>query len=176
MNEKLHVVVAQVPGLGGEDSARPYAVGAYTDPEVARKVQRLAAIGAETTQVEVDLVPPGIASQARAQGVSMPEARAPSTPAQEVHKELFERYRDQCRRNIHTLEERLGADLARRTLKVCDLMLEGGAHVPQDKANRWLGFVQGMLIAARVLKVDAERDFTRPLIPATKGPSRSRSV
>ena len=176
MNEKLHVVVAQVPGLGGEDSARPYAVGAYTDPEVARKVQRLAVIGAETTQVEVDLVPPGIASQARAQGVDMPEAGGSSTSWQEVHKELLERYRDKCRHNIHALEERLGRELAHRTLRMCDHMLEEGADMPEDKASRWLGFVQGMLTAARVLSVEAERDFTRPMFHFAKGPSPSHSV
>lgn len=174
MSKKLHVVVAQVPGLGKEDPARPYAVGAYTDPQTAQKVRQIASMGAEVTQVDVDLVPVGLANQARAQGVELPTPQGSAW--RQVHKDLFKRYQDKCRHNIHALEERLGPDLARRTLRVCDYMLQEGADMPEDKANRWLGFVQGMLIAARVLHVEAERDLTRPMFHAVKGPSPSRSV
>ncbi len=32
-----------------------------------------------------------------------------------------------------------------------------------DKANRWLGFVQGVLISHDITTSDIERDYTRPL-------------
>lgn len=35
--------------------------------------------------------------------------------------------------------------------------------VTGDKAHRWLGYVQGMMIADNLTSVQAERDFTRPL-------------
>lgn len=34
--------------------------------------------------------------------------------------------------------------------------------VTDHKAHRWLGFVQGILIANHLTTVDVERDFTRP--------------
>lgn len=35
---------------------------------------------------------------------------------------------------------------------------------PDDKANRWLGFVQGILIAKGVTSVGIEREVTRPIL------------
>lgn len=32
-----------------------------------------------------------------------------------------------------------------------------------DKAHRWLGFVQGVMRCAGLIDVNVERDFTRPL-------------
>lgn len=36
-------------------------------------------------------------------------------------------------------------------------------ELPLMKLNRWLGYIQGVLIAWGVTTVEAERDFTRPL-------------
>jgi hypothetical protein len=33
---------------------------------------------------------------------------------------------------------------------------------PKGKANRWLGFIQGIMIERGLLTVKEERDFTRP--------------
>jgi hypothetical protein len=33
---------------------------------------------------------------------------------------------------------------------------------PKGKANRWLGFIQGIMIERGLLTVQEERDFTRP--------------
>jgi len=35
--------------------------------------------------------------------------------------------------------------------------------MPEDKAARWIGFVQGCLAMRGMINVDEERDFTRPL-------------
>lgn len=35
--------------------------------------------------------------------------------------------------------------------------------LPLNKLNRWLGYIQGMLIALEITTVQAERDWTRPL-------------
>jgi hypothetical protein len=37
------------------------------------------------------------------------------------------------------------------------------ARLPLEKLNRWLGFLQGTVIAEGHTTVDAERDWTRPL-------------
>lgn len=31
------------------------------------------------------------------------------------------------------------------------------------KANRWLGFIQGIMVSQEMISVEVERDFTRPL-------------
>jgi|AntRauTorcE11898_2_1112593.scaffolds.fasta_scaffold30140_1 hypothetical protein len=53
--------------------------------------------------------------------------------------------------------------------------------MPDDKASRWLGFIQGCLAMRRLIDVDAERDITRPLFHAAArargidpGPTRAR--
>lgn len=35
--------------------------------------------------------------------------------------------------------------------------------ITYDKANRWVGFIQGVLIANGITTVENERDYTRPL-------------
>lgn len=44
-------------------------------------------------------------------------------------------------------------------------ILEAG-HMPEDKASRWLGFVQGCLAMRGMIDVDVERSVTRPLFHA----------
>jgi hypothetical protein len=36
-------------------------------------------------------------------------------------------------------------------------------EMPLNKLNRWLGYIQGTLIALEITTVQAERDWTRPL-------------
>lgn len=36
-------------------------------------------------------------------------------------------------------------------------------ELPLQKLNRWLGYIQGVLITFDLTTVEAERDFTRPL-------------
>lgn len=37
------------------------------------------------------------------------------------------------------------------------------AGMPIEKANRWLGYIQGVLISRGITTVEEERDWTRPL-------------
>lgn len=57
------------------------------------------------------------------------------------------------------------------------------ATMPEDKASRWLGFVQGCLAMRGLIDVDTERDRTRPLFHGAArargidpGPTRARDV
>ena len=43
------------------------------------------------------------------------------------------------------------------------LLLEDFIEDALMKLNRWLGYIQGVLISWGVTTVEAERDFTRPL-------------
>lgn len=42
--------------------------------------------------------------------------------------------------------------------------ITNGAKYPLDKLHRWLGFIQGVLAMKGVICVEAERNFTRPLL------------
>lgn len=44
-----------------------------------------------------------------------------------------------------------------------EYFLEQIPTMPLCKLNRWLGFIQGTLIAMGITSVEAERDWTRPL-------------
>lgn len=53
---------------------------------------------------------------------------------------------------------------------------------PEDKAGRWLGFVQGCLAMRGLIDVDQEREITRPLFRGAAenagvdpGPTRARN-
>lgn len=84
---------------------------------------------------------------------------------------LFGRYAPVCQPG-GPLAHALGEDLAARTAWICDAGprgLGGAAPFSLDKAQRWLGFVQGVLVAAGVLEIEQERDYTRPLFHAVGG-------
>jgi len=48
-------------------------------------------------------------------------------------------------------------------LWMCQTGGDQAAQMPDDKASRWLGFVQGCLAMRMMIDVDEERDVTRPL-------------
>ena len=93
-----------------------------------------------------------------------------------VLEHLFARYEELGCLHSRTLERAVGQDLAERTVKMC---AHARGHLDvftEDKANRWLGFVQGVLTVAGLIQVDTERDYTRPLFHAIHGPSASHDV
>ncbi|KPC17300.1 Uncharacterized protein AC499_0502 [Pseudomonas amygdali pv. lachrymans] len=51
-------------------------------------------------------------------------------------------------------------------MALCVQAIEHHYRYPFDKLNRWLGFVQGVLAAVRIIDVDEERKFSRPLLHA----------
>lgn len=86
------------------------------------------------------------------------------TPLGNANKAVFARYErllegsaapdplaDDPRLNIENL------------LWMCREVLTSTPPVPDDKASRWLGFVQGCLAMRGMIDVDAEREFTRPI-------------
>lgn len=93
-----------------------------------------------------------------------------------VLKHLFERYQRVGEQQHAQVVERVGRSLADRVVSLCAHAREHIDELPEDKANRWLGFVQGILIAAEVIGVNEERDYTRPLFHAIKGVSPSHDV
>jgi hypothetical protein len=46
---------------------------------------------------------------------------------------------------------------------MCEYCLENLETMPIDKLSRWVGFVQGIMAANKVLDVDEERNRTRPI-------------
>lgn len=90
-----------------------------------------------------------------------------------VLEHLFERYGDVARDQRAELSRRVGEDLTDRVIDLCALAVDKLDDLSEDKANRWLGFVQGVMISGGVLTIEAERDYTRPLFHAIKGVSLS---
>jgi hypothetical protein len=49
---------------------------------------------------------------------------------------------------------------------MCTSCIQHITEWPEDKLNRWLGYVQGILSKYKYIDVEAERDFSRPLFHA----------
>ena len=96
---------------------------------------------------------------------------------QPVLAHLFERYEHMIQEAPPGWDEDgIGQELSKRVLALCR---HGRAHIDEmaeDKANRWLGFVQGVLTVGGLIDVEVERDYTRPLFHALHGASRSWDV
>ena len=95
---------------------------------------------------------------------------------QDVLITLFDRYARMGRRVQSVLSETLDPDLVEQALSLAEYAPSHLHEIDEGKANRWLGFVQGVVIAGGLTTVQAERDFTRPLFHALKGPSRSHDA
>ena len=104
----------------------------------------------------------------------------PVTPGQwrPVLRHLFQRYHGLIIEHRVALEEKLAPELVARALAMCSLgqSREGLEAFQEDKANRWLGFVQGVLTVGGAISVDIERDLTRPLFHQLHGKAESIDV
>ena len=69
----------------------------------------------------------------------------------DVNKILFERYS-----SIQSDDP-----LVQRAINMAKTALN--EDMVEDKQSRWLGFIQGVLIAKNLLDTEEERDFSRPL-------------
>lgn len=86
-----------------------------------------------------------------------------------IYVELFARYR----KLIWTAEDqgqdpfaddlRLSLENLRWMATQC---IDHVSEWPEDKINRWLGYIQGCLAMRGLIDVDGERAFTRPLFHA----------
>lgn len=93
-----------------------------------------------------------------------------------VLEHLFARYEKLGLTHRASLGKTVGLELAARTMNMCAYARAHLEGFTEDKANRWLGFVQGVLTVAALIQVDTERDYTRPLFHAIHGPSASHDV
>ena len=78
---------------------------------------------------------------------------------------LFERYAKLAGEHAAKLDALPAVKCKSASLiALCNEAITNGAEYPFDKMNRWLGFAQGVLAATGIIDVDAEREFTRPLL------------
>jgi hypothetical protein len=88
------------------------------------------------------------------------ESGVQPSPLYHAHKAIFERY-------VNLLSQYSGDRIDSATdlghlLKMCQEGIENTTML-DDKASRWLGYVQGVLASKGLIDVDEERRFTRPL-------------
>lgn len=76
---------------------------------------------------------------------------------------LFDRYHELSVEHERQLIAIVGPETARRTVVLCAYARHHVLWVPETKAQRWLGFVQGVLTAARIVRLEDERAYQRPL-------------
>jgi hypothetical protein len=77
---------------------------------------------------------------------------------------LFDRYRSKILEKAAMLAP-FGEDLQSASLiSLCDEVMRGFDKRGFNETNVMLGFVQGVLATARMIDVDEERDFSRPLL------------
>lgn len=85
-----------------------------------------------------------------------------------VTKSLFERYLkiiEEGHPGLHLVGLPKEASID-HLIWMCNLSLENIDGWPEDKLNRWLGYVQGILVVRCIINVQEERDVSRPLFHA----------
>lgn len=79
---------------------------------------------------------------------------------QSILMDLFWRYTIMAEdANIPDLEERFNII----SLCTAGRNLSAEKKLPIDKGNRWIGYIQGILIAKGITTIQAERDYTRSM-------------
>lgn len=77
---------------------------------------------------------------------------------------LFTRYAELAEKNAAKLDGLAPKCQSASLVSLCTEAITNGKDYPFDKMNRWLGFTQGVLAATGLIDVDAEREYTRPLL------------
>lgn len=90
---------------------------------------------------------------------------------QQVLAPLFERYATLLVSQQDLASQRLAPEVIEQAIRLAQYAPGHLCEIDEGKANRWLGYIQGIAIAAELTTVDAERNYTRPLFHALKGPS-----
>lgn len=148
---QLHIVVDQVGGFAREDASTPCVIGAYTNPKVAQQVKIIANSGASIHTVEINHVPEGYLRSAEQMGFGL---RQP-TKWVDIHNKVYAYYLDLVNDHRHQLVNSLGVDLYNRMRVVCKA---GAKSFREDASNRQIGFIQGLLAAAGVIRVDEDQE------------------
>lgn len=101
------------------------------------------------------------------------------TTVADVHKLLFKRYRNIIEAEGCYIDDEFYDDdrlsLANLTW-MCEIGESMIASMPDDKAGRWIGFIQCGLAMRLLITVDGERDFTRPLFRAAYETANQETV
>lgn len=82
----------------------------------------------------------------------------------EVLKILFARYLNLVLENQELFEGQPKRCSHASLVSLLTEAVDNLGKYPKDKMHRWLGFVQGVLASLRIIDVDEEREFTRPLL------------
>jgi hypothetical protein len=78
---------------------------------------------------------------------------------------LFKRYAELAQKHAAKLDALPATKCqSASVIALCNEAIANGKDYPFDKMNRWLGFAQGVLASTEIIDVDAEREFTRPLL------------
>lgn len=79
---------------------------------------------------------------------------------------LFKRYYKDIKSNENLLNSDFISEDCKylKLLRLVDEAQDNGYKYPTDKLHRWLGYLQGVLIAYGILNVNEERDYSRPLL------------
>jgi hypothetical protein len=95
---------------------------------------------------------------------------------QDVQIELFNRYGKLMADGGAEWRAKVGLGMSERAQALCEHGLAHVESIAEDKSNRWLGFIQGVLACAGLIDIEVERDYTRPLFHALHGEAASIDV
>lgn len=96
----------------------------------------------------------------RSRGINCQMTTYNNEQMQSILMDLFWRYTGMAEdANIPDLEERFNII----SLCTAGRNLSAEKKLPIDKGNRWIGYIQGILIAKGITTIQAERDYTRSM-------------
>jgi hypothetical protein len=93
-----------------------------------------------------------------------PVKPAASVDHYQILSVLFKRYAELAIEHAAKLDGLTPKCRSAALVALCDEAIANGRDYPFDKMNRWLGFTQGVLATTGIIDVDAEREYTRPLL------------
>ena len=96
--------------------------------------------------------------------MKLPVKTAASVDHYQILSVLFKRYAELAGANAAKLDGLTPKCRSAALVALCDEAIANGRDYPFDKMNRWLGFTQGVLATTGIIDVDAEREYTRPLL------------
>jgi hypothetical protein len=77
-----------------------------------------------------------------------------------AYGELFKRYNMLAQQNQDKIKDNQAHTIMQMGIKA----ISSPEEFTAEKMSRWLGFVQGILFANGIISIDAERDYSRPIL------------
>jgi len=96
--------------------------------------------------------------------MNSPAKTPPKVDPYQILSVLFKRYAELAREHAPKMAPLPVKCQSGSVIALCEHAIANGKDYPFDKMNRWLGFTQGVLATVGALDVDAEREYTRPLL------------